>query len=278
MSKIHQAMRRAEQEGRVGSSFQTSKAPEIGRHKLAGAFDLARPDAVSPDAIKNAGIVTASSLAEVAARKTTLDSRLIAVNCDTYDALAERLRQIKTNAMAAGSEVTSILLTSAGIGEGKSLTAINQSIAIARMFDQRVLLVDGNFRHPSIHEFLGLSRYHGLSEFLQGSATAEQAITKTDLPNLFVVTAGAATETRTQLLNTRRMSDFLALIRQQFDWVFLDAPALIPAPDAELLSSFVDGIVLITGKRTQPSAVLEAMRLLRGKNVLGIVQNAERSD
>ncbi len=92
------------------------------------------------------------------------------------------------------------------------------------MFDQRVLLLDGNLRHPSIHEFLGLSRDSGLSEFLQGSATAEQVVTKTDLPNLFVVTAGAASGNPTQLLNTRRMSDFLALIRQQFDWVFLDAP------------------------------------------------------
>jgi capsular exopolysaccharide synthesis family protein len=270
MSKIHQAMRRAEQEGRTNSSFQTLKTLEDSRHKVAApeALELARPDTADKQ-----GIADAAWLGEVGERKTALDSRLVAVNRNTYDALAERLRHLKRDAKATGSDVTSILLTSAGVGEGKSLTATNLSIALSRMFDQRVLLVDGNLRHPSIHELLGLRRDQGLSELLGGDKTAGQIVAKTDLPNLFVVTAGAASERPTQLLNTRRMSDFLALARRQFDWVFLDAAALIPEPDAELVSSFTDAIILITGAQTGPSSVLEAIRMLRGKNVLGMVRN-----
>jgi capsular exopolysaccharide synthesis family protein len=273
MSKIHQAMRRAEREGPTSSSVQTLKTLEGSvryKHAVAEALDLARPDTAD-----NAGTPAALSLTKVVERKTTLDSRLIAVNRGTYDALAERLREIKTDAKAAGGDLTSFLLTSTGVGEGKSLTATNLSIAISRIFEQRVLLLDANLRHPSIHELLGLSRDRGLSELLRDSATAEQVVTKTDLPNLFVVTAGAASESPTQLLNTRRMSNFLALLRTRFDWVFLDTVGMIPMPDAELVSSFVDGIIFITGARTQPSSVLEAIRLLRGKKVLGIVRNGE---
>jgi protein-tyrosine kinase len=275
MSKIHQAMRRAEQEGRINSSFQEPKTPEIGHHKLTapGALHLASQDTV----VNRAAIAAAPapSLAAGIEKKTTLHSRLIAVNGGSYDALAEKLRQIKIVATAGGDDLRTILVTSTEVGEGKSLTVTNLSIAVSRMFDQRVLLLDGNLRHPSIHELLGLKRDRGLSELLHGGATAEQVVTKTDLPNLFLVTAGAASETPTQLLNTRRMSDFLALVRQQFDWVFLDSSAMTREPDAELLSSFVDGVVLITGKRTHPSSIREAVRLLRGKKVLGIVQNAD---
>ena len=272
MSKIHQAMRRAEQEGRINSSSQEPKTPEVGHHKLTapGALQLAGQDRVD-----RARIAAAPSLVAGIEKKTTLHSRLIAVNGGSYDALAENLRQIKTVATAGGGDLRSILVTSAGVGEGKSLTVTNLSIAISRMFDQRVLLLDGNLRHPSIHELLGLKRDRGLSEFLKGSTTAAQVVTKLDLPNLFVVTAGAPAESPTELLNTRRMSDFVALVRQQFDWVFLDSSAMTREPDAELLSSFVDGVVLITGKQTHPSSVREAVRLLRSTKVLGIVQNAE---
>jgi capsular exopolysaccharide synthesis family protein len=200
---------------------------------------------------------------------------VIAVKGGSYDALAERLHEIKTVAKTGGDDLRSILVTSTVAGEGKSLTVTNVSIAISRMLNQRVLLLDGNLRSPSIHGLLGLNRDQGLSEFLNGSSTAAEIVTKSDIPNLFVVTGGAAAANPRELLNTRRMSDFLALVRQRFDWVFLDSSAVTPEPDAELLSSFVDGIVLIVGKLTQPSSVREALRLLRGRKVLGIVQNSD---
>jgi capsular exopolysaccharide synthesis family protein len=260
-------MQRAEQEGRV----QAPTTPEGGRHRQTtlGAFHPA-----SQDTVDKADPAADLSLAAGVERITTVHSRVIAMKGGSYDALAERLYEIKTVAKAGGDNLRSILVTSTVAGEGKSLTVTNVSIAVSRMFNQRVLLLDGNLRSPSIHELLGLNRNQGLAEFLNGSSTAAEVVTKSDIPNLFVVTAGAAVGNPKELLNTRRMSDFLALVRQRFDWVFLDSSAVTPEPDAELLSSFVDGIVFITGKLTQPSSMREALRLLRGRKVLGIVQNS----
>jgi len=278
MSKIHQAMRRAEKEGwaatTVPPGLQERTQATIGsresllRPPRPPIHDLALP--------KNESIPVSSvsELPVLAERKTTPDSRLVALSNRTYDGLRDRLLPAREAAQAGGSDLRAILFSSVGSGDGKSLTAANLSISFSNGLGERVLLVDANLRVPSLHRLLGMDRGSGLSDVLQGTVAASQAISRTDISNLSVVTAGSKVENPTQLLNTRKMSEFLALAKKHFDWVFLDSPSLIPEPDADLISSMVDGVVLVV-RSSQSSAgpTRDGIEMLKGRNVLGIVLN-----
>jgi len=269
MSRIHQALCRAEKDGR--SSLPTPMTQEV----TATPYKTSSSEVFGPAKLENDRAPSVEVSIELVEEKTTLDSKIIAGTSDTYDQLGQSLKNLRTKAEAAGSKLKSVMITSADSGEGKSLAATNLSIAVTRMYGQRVLLIDGNLRHPSVHELLGMTRGRGLCDLLHGDCSASQIIAKTNLPSFFVVIGGNTSKNPTELLNTRRMSDFLSLMRRQFDWVFLDAPAILPHPDAELLSSFVDGVIVLSGSLTQPGSILEVLQTLRGKNVLGLVMNGE---
>ena len=275
MSKIHQAMRRAEKEGwatgMVPSGLQERTQETIGRRESSlrpPIHDLAQPrNEVVP-------VSSASDFSVSVERKTAPDSRLVALSSGAYDSLRDRLRPAREDARAGGNDLKAILLTGVSSGDGKSLTVANLSISISKGLGERVLLVDANLRVPSLHRFLGIDQGSGLADVLQGTVAASQAISRTEISNFYVVTAGNRVENPTQLLNTRKMSDFLALAKKHFDWVLLDSPSLIPEPDADFLSSMVDAVILVTrSSQSAASPLRDGIQMLQGRNVLGIVLN-----
>lgn len=275
MSKIHQAMRRAEKDGRAsgilpsGAREEVQGTIETGKSPLRSTIhDLAPP--------KNEGIPVGSigDFSLLVERKITPDSRLVALSSRTYDGLRDKLRRTKADARTGNNDLKAILFTSVGVGDGKSLTTANLSISISKELGERILLVDANLRAPSIHRLLGVGQENGLSEVLQGTVRASQAISRTDISNFYIVTAGNRVENPTELLNTRKMSDFLALAKKHFDWVFLDSPSLMPEPDADLMSSMVDAVVLVTRiSQSSASPLQDGIQMLQGRNVLGMVLN-----
>ena len=275
MSKIHQAMRRAEKDGRAsgilpsGAREEVQGTIETGKSPLRSTIhDLAPP--------KNEGIPVGSigDFSLLVERKITPDSRLVALSSRTYDGLRDKLRRTKADARTGSNDLKAILFTSVGVGDGKSLTTANLSISISKELGERILLVDANLRAPSIHRLLGVGQENGLSEVLQGTVRASQAISRTDISNFYILTAGNRVENPTELLNTRKMSDFLALAKKHFDWVFLDSPSLMPEPDADLMSSMVDAVVLVTRiSQSSASPLQDGIQMLQGRNVLGMVLN-----
>ena len=273
MSKIHQAMQRAEKEG-LATGIVPSGLQERTERTVQRESPLRPPihDVVLP---RNEGIPNSVSDFCVSAEiKTTLDSRLVALSSRTYDGLRDSLLSAREEARAGGKNLKAILFTGVRSGDGKSLTAANLSISISKGLGERVLLVDANLRAPSLHRLLGIDQGSGLSDVLQGTVATSQAISRTDISNFCFVTAGNRVENPTQLLNTRKMSDFLAFAKKHFDWVFLDSPSLMPNADADLMSSMVDAVVLIT--RSSPSSaspLRDGIQMLQGRNVLGVVLN-----
>lgn len=273
MSKIHQAMLRAEKEG-----LATGTVPSGLQERTEGTVLRGSPlrplidDLVVP---RNEGILNSVNDFSVSAtQRTTPDSRLVALSSRAYDGLRDRLCHVREEARAAGNNLKAILVTGVGSGDGKSLTVANLSISISKGLGERVLLVDANLRTPSLHRLLGVDRRSGLSDVLQGTFAASQAISGTDISNFCFITAGSRVENPTQLLNTRKMSDFLALAKKHFDWVFLDSPSLTPEPDSDLMSSMVDGVVLVARSPQSTAGPLRVgIQMLQGRNVLGIVLN-----
>jgi len=275
MSKIHQAMQRAEKDARVsgilpsGAREEVQGTVETGKSPLRSAIhDLGLPKN------ENIQVGSISDFSVLVERKITPDSRLVALSSRTYDDLRDKLRRTKADARTGGNYLKAILFTSVGVGDGKSLTTANLSISISKELGERILLVDANLRAPSIHRLLGVGQENGLSEVLQGTVQASQAISRTDISNFYILTAGKSVENPTELLNTRKMSDFLALAKKHFDWVFLDSPSLMPEPDADLMSSMVDAVVLVTRiSQSSASPLRDGIQMLQGRNVLGIVLN-----
>lgn len=168
-----------------------------------------------------------------------------------------------------------IVITSPGAGEGKSTMAANLAITTA-MSHKRVLLIDGDLRHPSVHLTFGLSNDVGLSTVLQGEAVLDDAVQPSSLENLQVLSAGATPDFPPELLASPAMTDLLASVREEYDTVLLDSTPVVNLSDGAQLASLADGVIMVvSAAKTERGKLLEGLRILEqvGVPVLGIVYN-----
>jgi capsular exopolysaccharide synthesis family protein len=172
-----------------------------------------------------------------------------------------------------------LVITSAGPGEGKTTTATNLAVALAKT-GQKVLLIDGDIRKPCIHQIFGLNNTMGVTNLLNqdliDSAIAEAAIRRTDIPNLHVVTSGHAIQSGCDLLFSTSMSRVIAHYREQFDMIIIDTPPMLHMPDARVLGRVADAVVLVAraGRTLREAALAASERLAQDRiPVLGIILN-----
>ena len=168
-----------------------------------------------------------------------------------------------------------ILLTSAGMGEGKTTTSVNLAMTLAQS-EKRVLLIDGDLRKPRIHQVLKVSNARGLSTYLAG-ATDGHIVQKTSIPNLFVVTAGPIPPNPSELLISSRLPTLIESLSNEFDVIVCDSPPVLPVSDTRLLCRLFDGVIMVTaGKETTYEIADRALKTLRdaGARILGLVINA----
>jgi capsular exopolysaccharide synthesis family protein len=183
-------------------------------------------------------------------------------------------RNLELASQDAGSNT--LLLTSAGPDEGKTITALNLAILMARQ-GKRVLLVDADLRKPALHQRLKLGNDIGLSSLLQGQASVQQAIQSGPAPGLMVITSGPPCETPSHLLDSSRLADVLSVMRQFADTILLDSPPSLAMSDALLLAGKVDGVLVVVGSRIAAKRGLLRLRQALDQaraRLLGAVVNA----
>jgi capsular exopolysaccharide synthesis family protein len=174
----------------------------------------------------------------------------------------------------------SIVLTSTAAGEGKTTTASNLAQAFAAS-DERVVLVDGDLRKPRLHKVMsmngsGPSARKGLSQYLSGICGIEEVIRKTDIPNLYFISAGPIPPNPAELLASSRMQELLRSLGEQFDRIIVDAPPASGFADVLVLGHHADGVILIS---TLGQTHREALRIFRRSlfnvrgNLLGCIVN-----
>jgi succinoglycan biosynthesis transport protein ExoP len=172
-----------------------------------------------------------------------------------------------------------IAVTSAGAGDGKSVTTLNLAGSLAQSPGTRVLVVDADLHKASVATYLGLGRDcgPGLSELLgQSSMALADVVRKLDSINISVVFAGAAHPRPFELLSSPKVDGLLAEMREQYDYVLIDTPPVIPVADCRFIGRWVDGVlVVVCAHKTPRKMVAEALRLLEGSKVLGIVFNGD---
>jgi len=185
---------------------------------------------------------------------------------DVPHGFSEAFRAIRTNVLFStadeGSKV--LVVTSTGPGEGKTMTACNVAIALAQS-GARVLVVDCDMRRPRIHEVFSLPQEPGLSNVLVGNAKASDAVRKGGTTNLWVLAAGRIPPNPAELLGSKRFQDFLATLRDHFEWVILDTPPVMAVSDGQILAHQATGVLFVVGaEMTSRGAARTALDQLDG--------------
>jgi len=190
--------------------------------------------------------------------------------------MAEAYRAFRTALLLSrAGGVKTIVITSSFSQEGKTATAINLAVVLGQL-GKRVLLVDADLHKPRIHEVLRLSNRVGLVSILAENLGPPQAILKTDLPGVSVITSGPASPNPSGLLSSEGMVRLLDMARMNFDYIVLDTPPVLPVADALVLGHQSDGVVLcVKGGHTPREKVSHVRdKLLRSNvRILGVLIN-----
>ena len=190
----------------------------------------------------------------------------------------EAFRALRTSLVfSTGTEGTRVIaLTSAQPVEGKTTTACNMAIALA-YGGSRVLLIDADMRRPSVSRTLGVPNSIGLSHLLTGQATARQTIHRTNVHNLWVMTAGVTPPNPSELLSSPQMQTLIQQVKSgPFDWVLIDTPPVLAVTDAVIIAPWVAGVVFVVGSEmTQRRLAERAVETLMTSrpHMLGAVLN-----
>lgn len=191
---------------------------------------------------------------------------------DCYNLLCTRLLQKTLN-----KGHNSIMVTSALEGEGKTTTAINLAVSIAREVKQTVLLVDTDLRNPSIHHYLGCDGQKGLRDYLLADEPLAELLINPGIAKMAVLAAGKRLEGSTEILGSPKMEKLVKEMKRRYPerYVIFDCPPLLNAPDALIFSSYVDGVIFVVEAGITPrDQISKAIELLDGKNIIGLVMNA----
>ena len=208
------------------------------------------------------------------AEKVVADDNMSPVSREQYRRLAGVLLDAQGN-----NGVRAIMVTSAVPGEGKTLTATNLALTLSESYRRRVLLIDADLRKPTIHEVFRITAATGLVEGLDPHSNSKLVVRQMS-PTLSILPAGRPTSDPMAALTSDSMRHLLDEARETFDWVIIDTPPLMLLPDAHLLSSLVDGAVLVVKARSTAHDMVKRTADIIGRpRVLGVVLNqAEERD
>ena len=198
-----------------------------------------------------------------------IDPHLVAAS-DPQSPISEQYRILRTNlqSMKRLSETRSVLVTSSVHGEGKSVTSINLALTMAQQEGMRVILIDGDLRRPTVHQWLGLSNEQGLSNALTQGARLEDLVVTLESPTLSILPAGPMPKHPAELLDSAAMKRLMERLRTEYDLLVVDSPPALPVADPGILARYVDGVLFVVRSgKTQQRTVLQAFSLLKQAKV-----------
>jgi protein-tyrosine kinase len=268
MSRVHDALRRAEQSGSLSTPVPPVQRP-------AASAPVASAAVLEPGVTNFDGLL--KLVQEVPFRAAT-DSLLIDVS-RPHEAPMEEFRTLRTrlNHLKTLQPIHSIVITSASPAEGKSLSAANLALAEAHLAGNTTLLADFDFRRPIVHTLFGVDRSPGITDYLMGKVPLHQAMRKIAGTNLYIMPAGEAVINPLELLNLPEVKVMMDRLPELFNWIILDSPPLLFAADASLLGTLCHGTLLVVRiGHTTIDSVTRATQSLCNNNVLGILVNGAR--
>lgn len=210
-----------------------------------------------------------------------IESRLI-THFAPKSPISEAYRTIRTNIQYANPDhpVKTVVVTSSGMGEGKSTSVANLAITFAQM-GSKTLLVDTDLRRPVLHGIFEQSRNEGLTNLLVGRLSFDEAIKPTRVENLFLLPSGTLPPNPSELLASKMMEKFIEEVQSKFDIVLFDTPPVIAVTDACVLAPKTNGVILVVRSgATGREALFRSRMLLENvkANIFGILVNGLHVD
>lgn len=197
---------------------------------------------------------------------------------DQESPIATEMRRLYSNIrhIDGSSSKRSFLVTSADRGEGKSTVASHLALTVARFRGKKCLVVDADLRKPKLHQIFDVPREPGLFECLNGEIDPLDAVKDTPIENLKVIPAGRRIKSPAHLFEGDIMTEIFEKIKFYYDIVIVDSAPIIPVSDPMLISSVLDGVILVLlAGRTPRNVALRAKNILldANANLLGVVVN-----
>ena len=234
----------------------------------------------------------------MAKNKQTITPVDLIASINPFSTAAEQYRKIRTNIefSSADEKIKSLVVTSSGPSEGKSTTAANLAIVFANT-GSKVLLVDADLRKPSVALSFKIPNINGLSNYLtegnstgasfftehqfidQGNRSIGNRLVETEVENLYLMPSGPMPPNPSELLRSKRMQELVEILEESFDLVIFDLPPVVTVTDAQILSAYVDGTILVIRERvTKKQSVVEAKKLLDmvQAKIIGVVYNGKK--
>ena len=204
-----------------------------------------------------------------------VEPHLVAVS-QPRSAYCEQFRGLRTRILQTGErlQLRSLVVTSAGIAEGKTLTALNLGWLLAQTEGVRCLVIDSDLRRPCATDYFGIDAHEGLSEVLGDQLRLEDAIVRLDPAGLFLLPGGKPRDDVAELLSGPTYARVLAQARRMFDYIIIDAPPLGIFTDANVLMSRADGALLVVrAGKTRYTLVDKLLEQIPREKMLGVVLN-----
>jgi capsular exopolysaccharide synthesis family protein len=201
---------------------------------------------------------------------------------EQFRGLRSQLYQLRDQA-----RLKTILISSGVPAEGKTFVVANLAISLARNRNNKVLLIDGDLRRPSLHALLGAPNIPGLTEYLAATAEPSDIMQRNQNPslvdtgmarsisNLTFIPAGAGGDNSSELVANRRIEELIAILSPHFDWILIDSPPVLAFADAIDLARAADAVLLVARGASTPYDVAQrAYAAFSSSRVLGFVLNA----
>lgn len=280
MSRIHDALKRAEQERATSQGM-----PNESVSSPAEVQPLSMPQPVYPVSASmptvNAAFSYETLLARCPQSNWNPDSRSMLFFQDDEDrAGTEAFRTLRSRLYQIREKLPlkKLMVTSALPREGKSFVAANLAQVMVRQHGRRALVIDADLRSPGMHRHLGAQQTPGLSDYLLGESDELSIFQRGALPDFFFVPAGRTVNSAPELLSNGRLKLFLQRVEPLFDWVIVDTPPVIPVADATLVANFCDGILMVVRSNATPfDMARRAREEFQDKLLLGVVLNGIHS-
>jgi len=209
-----------------------------------------------------------------------IEEPALAFKTDPDSLIGEAFRQIRSCLFFSGpaDQRRSLLVTSPMPEDGRTTVAVNLA-GVMSQGGLRVLLIDANFRQPAVHTLFPESRQGGLSSALVGQSTWQELVQEVE-PNLHVIAAGTMPPNPAELLGSEQMGTMIGEMVEQYDQVLIDSPPCMVVTDASVLSSLVDGVVLVVRAGANTYGIVQRARdtfVHVGAHMTGVVLNGMRA-
>jgi capsular exopolysaccharide synthesis family protein len=282
-------LERAERESSAQRSLESVSAGPAGIGQEGETSLFPQDRSGSEAAAKNPVAVTEELLAEerrqVFSRFQTLEvqvpkngqlASLAGADCPAAEAfrlLGVRLRDLRRN-----RELKNLLITSTVPQEGKSFVSANLACTLGYGAQQKVLILEGDVRRPTLSQIFGLKKVPGLSSYMEGKRGLTDSLYYLDRPGIWILPVGEIPRNPLEVIQSPLMPPLMQKLRSWFDWIVIDSPPVLPMADTSVWARMADGILLVARHgTTKKRKLLKGMGALDPDKLIGALLNSSKS-